>query len=261
MKHVNLSKSLVWVATAALVALSAASGKAQLVGMDLGIQGDTAYTGTGVFGESFTEVGAPAGKTYEQGYLGGTDPYNGDMPPAVSLPGGITLKTATPDGLVAGEANQGGYASEQGGGLVFQSNWNLEGAVPANNTYNGVLQFTLSGLAANTVFSIAGYGDQGPITFTTDLGSFDLAGSGGSSSFLLGQNYTIFTGLTDGSGNLVIDYTGGPGSNGYTALSALSIDNPLSVAVPEPSTWAMMVAGLGSLVFFVRRRAKVQSLR
>lgn len=36
---------------------------------------------------------------------------------------------------------------------------------------------------------------------------------------------------------------------------ASQIDNFVVTAVPEPSTWAMLLGGLGSLIMFRRRRA------
>ena len=97
--------------------------------------------------------------------------------------------------------------------------------------------------------------------------SFYLAGSGeGARAFkalldsntvvrinpLLAQPYTLYSVDFTGTGRDYITFVGGTGIDGaYDAL-----DNASVVAVPEPASWALMLAGVSVLGASLRRRAR-----
>jgi hypothetical protein len=98
-------------------------------------------------------------------------------------------------------------------------------------------------LAANTQYSLVGGAQT-----QTDGGTVNFAGTG-----------------NDGyAGGAVFDPAGSvaAGGNGVTGLGVadLVFDIGLTATtapVPEPSTWALMIGGLGMLVIYQRRRSKL----
>ncbi len=58
------------------------------------------------------------------------------------------------------------------------------------------------------------------------------------------------------TGFLTVSFTNLTGGNLGGELHRGAAANALSAAVPEPETYAMMVAGLGLLTFMLRRRAR-----
>ncbi len=80
----------------------------------------------------------------------------------------------------------------------------------------------------------------------------------------LGLRYTVgadsFFGFARLNGNGTLDFGFESQANvGITAGSP--IVGPLAAAVPEPSTWAMMLMGFGAIGFAMRRRTKVDVRR
>jgi hypothetical protein len=115
-----------------------------------------------------------------------------------------------------------------------------------------VATLTLSGLAANQNYELVVYsaGDQNLGADTVKTGTFTVNGvtqttswNGTTSTLTDGVTYDIFSALSDGSGNLVIDYGGTPAASGVnteTDFNGFQLE-----AVPEPSTWAILaVAGV-----------------
>jgi hypothetical protein len=95
-------------------------------------------------------------------------------------------------------------------------------------------------------------GDDGAPTFQTLSGlTFDVTGSGDGLTFTSSTApATDSTDLSDNNGTVYgtfsINHTSGD----------LQFTTPATVTAPEPSTWAMMVAGLLALVGIVRHRAR-----
>jgi hypothetical protein len=105
--------------------------------------------------------------------------------------------------------------------------------------------------------------DKGPYA-GTGLGI--LVGANG--SFGVGGSYIVF----EDTGKSIFTYTGGLSSEGrpydatfkpgtYTLDTSTGTDTlRISSAVPEPSTWAMMLAGFGALGFVGYRRNQAAKL-
>ena len=144
------------------------------------------------------------------------------------------------------------------------------GAPPANSMPSGTNYLSvLQGGLATILFT-------GPVTgFSFDWGSIDdyntltIIPSGGADSIVVPG--TTFTN-TPANGNQV-----SPGTNGLfsvfgtegtqylgfmltSRVNSFEIDNvavTAAGAVPEPSTWAMMLIGFGGMGFMMRRKSKV----
>jgi len=123
----------------------------------------------------------------------------------------------------------------------------------------GVFTISLTGLAANTEYEFVGYaartsssaGAAWAVT-TGSLVSGATANNGTSMDITtgVGKSYSDFFVNTDGSGNLTITDSGNPG----TAITVLAGFQLELVPVPEPSTWAMLIGGLGTLLAVRRFR-------
>jgi hypothetical protein len=212
---------------------------------------DTFGTGTWTYDSVFvdsdtnpTSISNPAILTYEANTEGGSQPYygtNGNYSNSViNLP-------AVSNGQI--------FTDSPGPGADF-----LE-IHPSQNTNGGALEWT------------AGAGETGNLVVTFDLSRAGVGSDGiqpgqGLDDFLILRNGTsIYSddniGIGSGTGSVSLALTGvtvgtkldfvvsaGNGVLGYN-LSYLSAD----IAVPEPSTWALMV--LGGLVIVARMRRGV----
>jgi len=155
----------------------------------------------------------------------GTLDLTGSLAGAVSVSSGAILET-TGTGTISGAAT---LAS--GSALDFQ----LDSSTHTANTLTfGTLTFT----GSSTTLNIS---DLGSATLTSGT-TFDLANY----STLSGT----FSGLSDGSDVTV-------GSNVFEIQYGTDVTDEITLkdvaSVPEPSTWAMLIGGLGLLVFVVRR--------
>lgn len=183
--------------------------------------------------------------------VSGTNTYTGAT--TVSLGTLLLNGTVTSDVTVGSSATLGGAGSTSknillnNGGAIAPGANNAIGTLSANNlTWDGgsTMKFQLSGLD-NTSDKIAlttrfGIGLAGAYTF-------DFLGTGrsGGTYTLLTFNNTTFTDVSQFSvTNLGGSLTG--------TLSMTGSDLSLSV-VPEPATWALLVAALGTLLVFRRR--------
>ena len=145
-------------------------------------------------------------------------------------------------------------------------------AVPVNNVdiiANGAYTpFLATGGAYN--LDLVGYGSTGAIsqTFNTVLGrvytvsldytvngggTADVSVDGGSIGTIVGtgtwQNFaTSFVGTGSGVTFAITETVGG--NSGGVVLDNVSV-----TAIPEPATWALMIAGFGMVGFAARRRA------
>jgi hypothetical protein len=123
-----------------------------------------------------------------------------------------------------------------------------------SNGVSGALQ-TAAAFSTGTYtlsFSLGGNA-RGDATTTTviSLGSFSQSISLASNNPL--QQYS-FTFITDGGNLSFMDLPAGSGNVGNI------LDNVLLAAVPEPSTWALMVLGFAGVGYMTYRRRKVAAL-
>ena len=122
---------------------------------------------------------------------------------------------------------------------------------PTQTNYAGglyVYQLALTGLVQGTSYTITGdvAGDDQVISIGAN-GSLD--------NIPTTTNYTqlepfslTFTAGAPGANN--VDFT----VNNVTGYTGLLVDNLSGVAAPEPSSWALLLGGFGTLGFFLRRR-------
>jgi len=125
--------------------------------------------------------------------------------------------------------------------------WKFDTALASDKTFESVVQFTLSlvndangavTLSNNSKFNLSvGKVElkQGAVTLATDLTPADFS----------------FAGLTAGTYQLVVS---GTLTSGYKGGSWGGNLNTVSQPVPEPETYALMLAGLGAVAFVARRR-------
>ncbi|HEX2010012.1 MAG TPA: FxDxF family PEP-CTERM protein [Roseateles sp.] len=120
-------------------------------------------------------------------------------------------------------------------------------------SYNSSLSYSMSNGAGNGVFS-----DDGK-DFSLN---FD-AGTKATGLFVIGlkqanaYSFYLFDGGTQGINQLSFDVKGvvsGPQAGGLS--HAVFLGNVQTAAVPEPETYALMLAGLAAVGFVARRRAR-----
>jgi hypothetical protein len=116
-----------------------------------------------------------------------------------------------------------------------------------NITTGSALSFSTGSSASTVTLNAVGGLTPGSYTLITDSAGFSgLTPTGG--------NNAITTGLSIASNSYF-----GMGDTYYGSYlyeSGNSIDVMVAVAVPEPGTWAMMLGGLGLLLFWQRQRAR-----
>ncbi|MEM1082803.1 MAG: PEP-CTERM sorting domain-containing protein [Verrucomicrobiota bacterium] len=104
----------------------------------------------------------------------------------------------------------------------------------ASSAYTLYLYGVTNFAPQDTTFTVVG-ANEGPQTVTSPDTSGPLT---------VVEDYVVFTGTTDGSGTIQIDYTGG---SSFSAFDGLQLD-----VVPEPSTFTLF--GMVSLGLLRRRR-------
>lgn len=129
------------------------------------------------------------------------------------------------------------------GTLTFLIRGDFSGNFPGNESYDfnleNVLTGTNLGLNTGTLVQDYGFDDR---KFTQ---SFALS---------LSQLQTL---TADGKIDLFVDYAFGVSATLPAAPSiTATIDYVSTSAVPEPSTWAMMMAGFGAVGFALRRKQR-----
>ena len=133
------------------------------------------------------------------------------------------------------------------------------GGFAAPGTFNDIFTFTLpnnggSGYSVTNFTSLPGQ-------FNTILATLSLI-SNPDGILFNGDDTFLATSFTPGGNSLALTWTGSPAGSYYLAVGGLSngtqggiYSGAISVtAVPEPETYAMMLAGLGALGFLARRR-------
>ncbi|HEY3932087.1 MAG TPA: PEP-CTERM sorting domain-containing protein [Verrucomicrobiae bacterium] len=270
MKNTN-NKRILAVLSAGIVCLSTGMLHAQLLDVDFnGNSVGTAYAGGGVASPGPNQSGA--------GLIGSAgDVWNGIADSQLtfsSYPAGIT---ATALSLVyatgASSPVTMTIATDGGSYNANEPAWsNTSAFTTAASPYSNLMQdliyangvgagsITLSGLAANQTYNLVLYnaGDQNvggdrASSFTVNAVSQTSQWDGTTSTLVAGVSYVDYaSAMSDGSGNLVITF--GPG---MTLAGALSSEGDLDgfqlMAVPEPSTWAMLATGSVIMLLGYRR--------
>jgi hypothetical protein len=164
----------------------------------------------------------------------------------------LTMSTLTfnPGGTLKFELNNSIDLTNGGGTAINPSASTMinigTGALVKGNV--GAGQFTLD------------FGNTGTFdTFFTQTGNDD--GLNGSNIYdLINFGATSLTGGLDGNTNFNIDDFTIKNLNGVGVLSfwynaSANQEELLLTVVPEPSTWAMLIGGLATLIFWTRKRA------
>jgi hypothetical protein len=133
-------------------------------------------------------------------------------------------------------------------------------------TTPGPITFEISNLGNNVPFTLYVYGQPGNqpadspnpglISLAAANGgdSGTVTGNGGSTnSFTPSVNYIVLTGVTSATGTGTISVTDAA-TTGITVVNGFQLD---LTNTPEPSTWALMLAGLGTLALVSRLRRTV----
>lgn len=188
--------------------------------------------------------------------------------------GGTATFTGGTGGLGAGETLYASFSPGSTGGvppsMIYTGSPSGIAADPAVGGQGDPYLAVLAGQTAT--FAFAG----GLSQLGLDYGSadtynfFQLFFSNGTNQILTGQNIIDF-GTADGdqaaprtNGRLTFLAGAGPSITGLTLTSSansLEVDNfGVISAVPEPSTWAMMLLGFGAMGVSVRRRRRTNNL-
>jgi hypothetical protein len=174
-------------------------------------------------GLDFSVLGLPS--------ISGTVNYTSGDLIALSKSGGNVIVTNLADTTAAGAAPW--KLSATGGHMLLTA---LDGSVGGSGPDDGIIPFANSYPSANPSLTGATHNPlfRGPVTFT-------LTGvSGVSANTYIDVNSVVFRFNTDGL---------------TTRIGTCRGDNCNPVpGVPEPQTYALMLAGLGMIVFLARRR-------
>ncbi len=163
-----------------------------------------------------------------------------------ALPGiaGAAIVNTTAENTYLNPALLNGWTSnhQTGGDGMVADRWELP------NANGGLISLGVDGKNWNSVSiyygTAAGYESGGLLaTFGPSDNNFSNQGA----------EFTLTNGMIQSGFNYIwfIGTTSGQGGDGYKGVGAVDL-----APVPEPSTWAMLLAGLGMLGFMARRRAK-----
>jgi len=191
----------------------------------------------------FVSSSAQAGVVFSDDF----NTYNGQLnwvPPAnwaAPLPGAIDLIGQTPNGTSFN------YFPGNGGFVDLNGSNGSAGTLQTLQSFAAGTYTVSFYLGGNTVGP--GYGDSAPKTTTISLGTWSTQLTLASTDPLASHSYTF----TTTGGPLVFQM--GNESPSYPNLYIGNIlDNVQVTAVPEPSTWAMMILGFAGVGFMAYRR-------
>ena len=146
--------------------------------------------------------------------------------------------------------NTSGFSTQFGGGWSLLSKIDAAGNITPNPATFGGVTFNLSFAQAS--------GKTGTWSLVTDkTATFDLVfamhASNRSDAFLFDDETTVANVVENGTWQIKWINAGGQVPN-YSNLT-LFVRDVVVTPVPEPETWAMLVAGLGAIGFMRRRSA------
>lgn len=151
------------------------------------------------------------------------------------------------------DAPSSGYAASQSFEVFAQGNSTTASPLDTGLTFNSgdALQVTATG-----TWNGGGCGDVGPdgtnCWSSNGINAFSLVGRVGNGDyFQIGSNYA---GTASSSGNLFLGFYDTDSYNNTGSVVA----TVMTPAVPEPETYAMLIAGLGALAFVARRKSNSQ---
>ena len=145
------------------------------------------------------------------------------------------------------------------GGTVTASPSTVNDDIRLNGSFTGTNTLTFASPLVNPVFAIWSLGDPThPATFTFNATpTFEV---GGPNAAFGGASITVAGNVVTGAeGNGVVQFTGTFSSISWTDTFenfyafTVGVNGPIG-AVPEPESYAMLLAGLGLLGFVARRR-------
>ena len=149
---------------------------------------------------------------------------------------------------------QNGSTSVANGSFSYDSS--LTGALNYSNLDS--FSFTLPGSSYDLAFINSGnFSIYRYFGYDATLGSFVSSNIGGFEQILSGLKSDFSSGFFvrfDNSYRLVRNYKPESGEIFYTTLNVTSRTS--DSAVPEPATWAMMLAGFGAIGFAMRRKRR-----
>ena len=145
------------------------------------------------------------------------------------------------------------------GGTVTTSPSTVGDDIRLVGAFTGTNTLTFGTPLQNPVFAIWSLGQPG-LAASFTFNATPTLQAGGPNSLFGGQTITVLGNVVSGSeGNGVVQFTGTFGSISWTNTFenfyafTVGLNGPIG-AVPEPETYAMLLAGLGLLGFAARRR-------
>lgn len=171
-----------------------------------------------------------------------------------NVDGGYTMSSSVP-----------GWHNLVDGGLVEVGSSYIYGLPSINstgqsaeinaNTFGDVVQ-TISGLTVGNYYSLSyeygGRNGGGTQSMKTSFGGNILGGDTGSTGVWTSDAYTVLATATSEVLEFKADHTDGTPSYGNEVTNVSLIG-----AVPEPTSWAMMLVGMAAIGFAARRRRNV----
>jgi len=147
------------------------------------------------------------------------------------------------------------------GGTVTTSPSMVGDDIRLVGAFTGTNTLTFGTPLQNPVFAIWSLGQPG-LAASFTFNATPTLQAGGPNSLFGGQTITVLGNVVSGSeGNGVVQFTGTFGSISWTNTFenfyafTVGLNGPIG-AIPEPETYAMLLAGLGLFAFIARRRGR-----
>ena len=192
----------------------------------------------------------------------------------VMNPSAATAQTITFDGILANQGDATWFGESYiENGIVFTSSGNRlvswesdyrynadpSGRTLFSNDWGSYLNFSVAGGGVFNLYSLDIAGvyntpESGPVAFIYNIGGNNYSGTFTLDNMVGLQTFNLnLIGLTS-FGVQQILYTGALDTYHGSQVDNVVLD--IQSAVPEPSTWAMMLLGFGSIGYSMRRRRK-----